>query len=263
MVKDKSILKTIFTMLTVLLAYSFVYIPIFVLVLFSFCNTQLPHLMDGFSLCWYKKMFLSKDMLGAITNSCFIALASSFFSVLLSTLFTVASIWWSIENLFVVFWVNLIIPEIVLAVGLLMFFCAFKIPLGFTALIAGHSIIGMGFAIPIIRDSLNGMDLILVEAAMDLGASYWRVFIDILLPQLKNAIFLAAFLVFTISLDDFFIAFFCSGSGLVTISTYVYSQTRTIPDPSLNALSTMLLVISLLIIYFILKIRANEREERQ
>jgi spermidine/putrescine transport system permease protein len=150
--------------------------------------------------------------------------------------------------MFPIFVPSTIVPEIVMAVGILSLFHFLKIPVGYNSLIAGHSILGLGFCVPILRSKFGKLDPVLTEASLDLGASYFQTFRKVLLPLLTPAMIAAAFLVFTLSLDDFFIAFFCAGPGVQTVSTYVYAQVRAIPDPSLNAISTLLLIVSSIMI---------------
>jgi spermidine/putrescine transport system permease protein len=221
-----------------------VYLPILVLVIFSFNAGNNPHSWTGFSLTWYKKAFTSIDMLAALQNSLIIAFASTFISIFFGASLIIASKWWRPRWMFSVFLPSVVTPEIVIAVGLLSLFYLLKIPVGFNSLIAGHSIIGLGFAVPILRTKFARLDPVLTEASQDLGANYWQTFYKVLLPLLTPSIIAAAFVVFTISLDDFFISFFCAGAGQLTIATYVYAQVRAIPDPSLNALSSFLLFFS-------------------
>lgn len=244
MVKNNSIFIRILKPLLFLLCYSFVYLPIVILVLFSFNSSTDPHCWKGFSLIWYEKVFASIDILASLKTSLIVAFASTFMSVFLGSLLVIASKWWSSVWIFYVFVPSVVAPEIVMAVGILSLFYFLKIPLGYNSLIAGHTILNLGFAVPILRAKFAKIDPVLTEASLDLGASYFETFRKVLLPLLMPAMIATSFLVFTLSLDDFFIAFFCSGQGVQTVSTYVYSQVRAIPDPSLNAISTLLLLVS-------------------
>lgn len=244
MVKRNSWLGKITKPMLISLCYLFVYLPIIVLVVFSFNSANSPHAWSGFSLTWYKKVFASEDMISALSNSIFIAFTSTLISIILGTALVVASKWWQPFWMFPIFLPNMVTPEIVMAVGLLSLFYFFKIPLGYTSLIAGHTVIGLGYCVPILRNKFARLDPVLTEASQDLGATYWQTLYKVLLPLLTPSMVAAAFLVFTISLDDFFIAFFCSGPAQLTIATYVYAQIRAIPTPSLNALSSLLLLFS-------------------
>lgn len=244
MTKDSSVVSALATPLLIFLSYAFVYLPIVVLVIFSFNSLDNPHVWSGFSFMWYKKLLYSTDMLQALSTSLKVATASTFISVFFGTLLVIASKWWQPKLMFTIFMPSIISPEIVMAVGILSLFHFLKMPVGYNSLIAGHTVIGLGFCIPILRSKFTKLDPVLTEASIDLGANYFQTFRKVLLPLMVPSMIACAFLVFTLSLDDFFIAFFCSGPGLQTISTYVYSQVRSVHDPSLNALSTVLLVVS-------------------
>jgi spermidine/putrescine transport system permease protein len=243
MVGQNSILKTIVTRLVFALGLAFIYLPIFVMILHSFFATE-GFSLAHFTLRWYGKMLNSSQMMSALQNSLLIATITTLLSVSMSSLLVMGSIWYRPRWIYAIFQPSAILPEIILAIGLLTFFAFAKVRLGMLSLIIGHSIIGLGISIPIIKNAVSHQDPLLVEAAMDMGASRPRVLIDVVIPEIKASFAYAAFLVFTLSLDDFFIAYFCSGSGVWTISTFVYSQIKALPDPSLNALSTILLFFS-------------------
>lgn len=244
MIRRGSIFSTLTAPFLIFLSYAFVYLPIVVLVIFSFNSSDNPHVWTGFSLMWYKKLLSSTDMLQALSTSLKVASASTIISVFFGTLLVIASKWWQPRFMFSIFMPSIISPEIVMAVSILSLFHFLKMPIGYNSLIAGHTAIGLGFCIPILRSKFIKLDPVLTEASIDLGANYFQTFNKVLLPLMIPSMIACAFLVFTLSLDDFFIAFFCSGPGLQTISTYVFSQVRSIHDPSLNALSTVLLVVS-------------------
>ncbi len=231
-----------------MLCYTFVYLPIIILVIFSFNASSNSHLWSGFSLMWYEKVFSSIDIIASIKTSLIVAFVSTFISIFFGSILVIASRWWRPRLMFPIFVPSTIVPEIVMAVGILSLFHFLKIPVGYNSLIAGHSILGLGFCVPILRSKFGKLDPVLTEASLDLGASYFQTFRKVLLPLLTPAMIAAAFLVFTLSLDDFFIAFFCAGPGVQTVSTYVYAQVRAIPDPSLNAISTLLLIVSSIMI---------------
>jgi len=248
MVENRAIIKNTLTIIIFTLGLCFIYFPILVMIYHSFFATE-GFGLATFSLRWYYKMISSGQMMAALKNSVIVATVSTIISVTMSTLLVCGTVWYHPRFIFTIFQVSAIMPEIILAIGLLTFFALAGIPLGMTSLIIGHSIIGLGIAIPIIKNALSHRDKLLIEAAMDMGASRPRVVIDIILPGIKASIAYAAFLVLTLSLDDFFIAYFCSGSSVLTISTFVYAQIRALPDPSLNALSTTLLFLSSTAVY--------------
>ncbi|HBS47914.1 TPA: hypothetical protein DEO28_03155 [Candidatus Dependentiae bacterium] len=234
--------------LFVFFVYAFLYLPIFVLVIFSFNDSSVPFAWSGFSLRWFKALWSTPDLLQALKTSLIVASVSTFLSVTLGSFLVVASKWWRPFFLFNIFHTNIILPEIILAIGLLSLFTFLKIPLGYGSLIAGHALIGLGFVVPIIRARFIELDPTLTEASADLGALPLHTFRKIVIPLLAPSMIASAFLVFTLSLDDFFIAFFCSGEKIQTLSVYVYSMVRKGIDPRINAISTILLAVSSLFV---------------
>jgi spermidine/putrescine transport system permease protein len=198
----------------------------------------------GFSLRWYKQLFVTPEIVNALGVSLIVAACSTFLSVALGTALVFASKWWRPRFLFEIFYPNIILPEIILALGLLSTFVFLKIPLGYGSLIAGHTLLGLGFVIPIVRARFVELDPVLTEASADLGAMPLQTFRKIVMPLLMPSIIAASLLVFTLSLDDFFIAFFCSGAQIETLSIYVFSKVREGIDPSVNAIAALLLAIS-------------------
>ena len=169
-------------------------------------------------------------------------------SLFLGTLFVLSSKWWRSHWFFNLFYINVFLPDIILAIGVLSVFSLFQIPVGYASLIAGHTIIGLGFVIPIVRARFTELDPVLTEASLDLGATYAQTFYKIVIPLLMPSLIAAGLLAFTLSLDDFLISFFCSGPTVQTLSVYVYSMVRVGIDPTINAISTFFLVASSLLV---------------
>ncbi len=144
---------------------------------------------------------------------------------------------------------NIFIPEVILAIGLLSFFSQAAIPLGFPSLIAGHTVLGMGFAIPIIYNGFLSLDVRLLEASRDLGATKCQTFRKIVLPLLLPSLLTAGLLVFILSFDDFIVSYFCSGSESQTLPLYIYSMIRQGISPIINALSVLLILLSGILVY--------------
>lgn len=228
----------------VILLYAFIYMPILVLVLFSFNASSTSIQWGSFSLQWYRILFQSTELLQAFKVSLIVAFSATFFALLLGLCFVVGTSWCKVQYLYSFFHVNIILPDIVLGIGLLTIFNFLQLPLGYGSLIVGHTLIGIGFAIPIIRARFIELDPVLTEASLDLGATYWQTMRKIIFPLLMPSVFAAGLIIFTLSLDDFMIAFFCSGPAIQTLSVYVFNIIRTGIDPSINALSTLILVMS-------------------
>lgn len=254
MVEQRSRFLKILLPTVVGFAYLFLYLPIIVLVLFSFNNASVAIRWEGFTLRWYQELFRSPEILSAFKVSLIVATASTFLSLTLGTFFVFASRWWKRLWLFNIFHTNVLLPDLILAIGILSIFTFFQIPLGYSSLIIGHTLIGLGFVIPIVRARFVELDPILTEASLDLGATHLQTLYKIILPLLTPSLVGAGLLTFTLSLDDFLISFFCSGPTVETLSVYVYSMVRTGIDPTINAISACFLAISsilvLLLCYF-------------
>jgi spermidine/putrescine transport system permease protein len=230
------------------LTYLFLYIPIAVLIIYSFNENALSSQWDGFTTRWYSELFASGEVWDALKNSLLVASISVALSVMFGSLLIFFCARNYISRVVVLFFANLAIPEIVLAVGLLSFFYMTSISLGVTTLIAAHTALGLGYVVPIVYARYEEIDRTLIEASMDLGATEFQTFYKIVLPLLMPAILGAGLLVFVISLDDFVLAFFCSGAGVVTLPMHIFSLVRSGATPAVNALSTLLLVASSLLI---------------
>jgi spermidine/putrescine transport system permease protein len=229
-------------------SYLFLYLPIIVLVLFSFNNASVAIKWEGFTLRWYRELLHSPEILNAFRVSLIVAAASTILSLSIGTCFVFASKWWKRFWLFNIFYTNVLLPDLILAIGILSIFTFLQIPLGYSSLIVGHTLIGLGFVIPIVRARFVELDPILTEASLDLGATHIQTFYKIILPLLMPSLVAAGLLVFTLSLDDFLISFFCSGPTVETLSVYVYSMVRTGIDPTINAISACFLAISSLLV---------------
>lgn len=241
--------KSLFTLFVSLL-YLFLYLPIVILVIFSFNNGPFPAPWVGFTLKWYKELSHSPALWSAFYNSVIVAACATFCSLLMSiglVYYQSCNRW--IDGLIYIFYGTIFIPEIVFAIGLLSFFSLCSLSLGIPALVAGHTILGLGYAVPIIYASYESLDTNLQEASLDLGATKSQTFFKITLPLLQPAILVAGLLVFIISFDDFIVSFFCAGSEAQTLSLYIYSMIRQGISPVINALSTLLLVFSSLLVF--------------
>lgn len=246
--------------LFVALVYLLLYIPIVILVIFSFNKAPFPAPWMGFSLKWYHKLFASSAIWHAFCNSLIVSFGATAASILMTLgLIYYQSLGGRLNNLLLTFYASLIIPEIVLAVGLLGFLSFLSIPLGIGTLIVAHTVLGLGYVIPIVYGRFLALDKHLVEASLDLGATQTQTFFNVTLPLLKSALSAAALLVFIISFDDFVLSFFCAGSEAQTLSLYIFSMIRSGVSPVVNALSTFLLVLSslLVIIFCSLNVRTK------
>lgn len=224
--------------------YLFLYIPIFVLMVFSFNSNSFTCGWTSFTTHWYYDLFASTEVWYALKNSLVIALSSVFLSLTIGSSLIFFGARESIKRLLVLFYGSLAMPEIVLAVGLLSLFSFFAVPLGAITLIVGHTLLGLGYVIPILHSRFIELDESLIEASYDLGATQRQTFFSIVLPLLMPALVASGLLVFIISLDDFIISFFCAGASVQTLPLYIFAVIRTGASPMINALSTIMLVFS-------------------
>jgi len=243
----------------VLLAYLLMYVPIVVLIFYSFNGGQTPHQWEGFSLVWYRELFASVEILDALRNSLIVAFSSVVLSVVMGLFFVFYSARTVLQNFLFLFYGSLAAPEVVLAVGLLSFFAFFSIPLGLTTLIAAHTLVGLSYVTPILYSSFKGLDYRITEASLDLGATEWQTFTKVIVPMLSPAIMGASLLVFIISFDDFILSFFCSGASTMTLPMYIFATIRSGATPVINALSTLLLVMSSLAVLVFTLFRVRTR----
>lgn len=227
------------------------YLPIFTLVVYSFNAGTNMASWDGFSLDWYTKAWANEAVKDATLRSLTIALSAA---VLATSVATMAALGTTRRKAFkgqtfiyVIINQPLMVPEIVTAVALLIFFAQIKIWTGYTGLgylIVAHAAFCVPFAYLPIRARLEGMDLTLETAAADLYASPWNTFRRVTLPLLLPGIIAGAMLAFVISLDDVVITEFVKSGGQDTLPTYMLGQMRRVMTPEINAISTMLLAIT-------------------
>ena len=243
-----------------LCVYVVLYIPIIVLVLFSFNKSSYPYSWGGFSLHWYRELFQSTDLLHALYNSLVVGCTAMVLSIVLAVLFIFFRPKNKFNNLLPLFYGGLAAPEVVLAVGLLSLFYFLLVPLGLTTIIAGHTLVGLGYTIPVIQSRFEELDTRYTEASMDLGATHMQTLWHVIIPLLYPAIISSGLLVFIVSLDDFVIAFFTAGAATQTLPMYIFATIRAGATPILNALSVFLLVISSLVVLIFSLLKVNKAD---
>lgn len=232
----------------VALTFLFIYTPIMVLILFSFNKVAFPYRWVGFSWHWYIELLGSEEIWSVVKNSCIVAACSVILSLTMGILLVFYTLQSKLRHCLSLFYANLLFPEIMVAVGLLLLFTFFSIPTGLISLIAGHTVLGLGYVVPILSARFAEIDPALIEASLDLGASINQTFLRVIVPLFIPALVAAGLLVFVISFDDFLIAFFCAGTESQTLPLYIFATIRTGISPILNALSTLLLLLSSLLV---------------
>ena len=223
----------------------FFYLPILYIIVISFNDSRSLTHFGGFSLRWYEKMFADSTMMEAVIYTVIIALLATVISTIAGTL---AAIGMSkskkiLRNL--VEQVNnlpIMNPEIVTAIGLLMFFSTLGIEKGFLTLLLAHIMFCIPYVILSVMPKLRSLDPNLADAAMDLGATPFQALTKVIVPQIMPGIVSGALIAFTMSFDDFIISYFVTGNGVQNISILVYTMSKRV-NPSINALSTLVIVL--------------------
>lgn len=244
-----------------LLMYSFLYIPIIVLIAFSFNESRLNVTWTGFTLKWYKSLFLNDGILLATKNSFIIALISSIIAVIIGTLAAVGMYKYKFRGkaaLDGLLYIPVIIPEIVLGIALLTFFSSRGMTLGMTSLILAHITFSIAYVVSVVKTRLDDFDKSVEEAARDLGATATQTFLKVTLPIIMPGVVAGGLLAFTLSLDDMIISFFVSGPQSITLPLKIFSMVKFGVTPEINALSTIMLVFTLIIILLSAMLRNNQ-----
>ena len=241
---------------TIGLTLLFLYAPIVILIAFSFNDSRRTIVWRGFTTDWYVRAWNNDRLFEAFTNSLVIAAIVTVLSVIIGTGLAIA-LWRfrfpgkpGVEGVVAL---PIVIPEICLGVAMMVFFARIDWPadlpwpLNLSAITVAHTAFCFPFTALVVRARLAGFDRSLEEAAKDLGATEWQAFRDILLPYLRPGIIAGGLLAFTLSLDDFVITFFTSGPETVTFPVLVFSMVRFSVTPEVNAASTVLIVITLVV----------------
>jgi spermidine/putrescine transport system permease protein len=253
------------------LGLAFLYLPILILVIYSFNSSRFNAVWRGFTLDWYRSLLTGvtdgraqiTDVMiwEAVNNSLLIAAISTAIATILGTMLALALERFrfpgrtAIEGLLLL---PIIIPDIAMGISLLVFFSlifqllenltGIRLVLGLPTIIIGHIAFNISFAAITVRARIVELEPSLEEAAWDLGANEWQTMWRIILPLIFPGILSAALLAFTLSLDDFAIAFFTSGVGGTTLPLYVYGMIKFSVTPAINAVSTLILLASLILV---------------
>ncbi|HXV59873.1 MAG TPA: extracellular solute-binding protein [Vicinamibacteria bacterium] len=234
-----------------LAVYSFLYAPLAVLAAFSFNRGRLTSAWEGFTLQWYAKLLADTAVLRSLRNSLIVALAATVLSTVAGTAAALALHRHRFRrqaSFRALVTLPIVVPEIVMASSLLLLFAALGIRLGFASVIFAHVAFSVSYVVLVVRARLAGLNRALEEAAMDLGASPGRTFFMVTLPNIAPGVLAAALLVFALSIDDYVITSFVAGVGSTTLPIQVYSMVRSGVSPEINAVSTVLLTATALIL---------------
>lgn len=259
--------------LSALAVYFFLYAPIVVLIVYAFNSSRTNVVFEGVvnrgpcgPFYWFCQLAENDDVLEAARNTLIIAISTSVVATTIGTMAALALQRYSFP--FKVFseatlYVPIVIPEIVMGIGILVFFSAIfgwvnstlglsgdnRLALGLLTVIVSHIAFSVPFVIMVVRARLHGFDKSLEEAAADLGANEWITFRRVTLPLIAPGVMSGALLAFTLSLDDFIITFFTTGPGATTLPIYVYGLLRRVITPEVNALSTIWILAVLMLVF--------------
>lgn len=228
------------------LVYLFLYVPLAVVVIYSFNDSRLNAGWVGFTLHWYRELFEDEEMIQAAINSLAIALSASAIATTLGTMAGIAIHRYKLKLLPVLVITPVAMPEILLGVSLLLFFIqVLHLTLGLVSVLIAHITFCVGFVAIVVRARLAGMDESIFEAARDLGATPWQTFRRVTLPLIMPAVVAGALMSFVLSIDDFVITFFTAGVGVSTLPLQIYSMIKIAVTPEVNAVSTLLMLLTL------------------
>jgi spermidine/putrescine transport system permease protein len=234
------------------LVYLFLHLPILVLMVFSFNDSKFSVAWQGFTFRWYQRLLERPDIVRGLKVSLIVGIAATVISALLGTLIALALARHPFRGrrTFEGFlYVPIVTPEIVVGISLLILFALMEFPLGVTTITIAHVAFCISFVVVVVLARLEGMDQNLEEAALILGADEITTFWKVTVPQLWPGILAGALLAFTMSFDDFVITSFVSGSGSSTLPIVVYGMVRKNVEPSINAISTIILLGTSVLIY--------------
>lgn len=233
------------------LIYVFLYTPIVVLMVLSFNKAGMPTAWTGFSTDWYGRLLESPKIIAAAKNSLIVAVASTLIATTIGTLLALgverrkAS-----SGLDALLFMPMIIPDIVLAIALLSFFTLVKFTLGLHSIILAHVVFNIAFVCAVVRARLKSFDWSLTEASRDLGADAFTTFRRVTFPLIWPAVIAGGLLAFTLSIDEFIIAYFTAGAGQgsTTLPMQIYAMIRFGVTPEINAMATIILLVSFVLV---------------
>jgi len=249
-------------MLVAALVYAFLHAPLVALVVFSFSDSKFSATWTGFTLEWYRRLLERDDILEGLRRSLAVGFVATVIATTLGTLIALALARHrfrgraTVEGLL---YLPLVTPEIIMGISLLSLFALAGFPLGVVSVTIAHVAFCISFVTVVVGARLRGMDRHLEEAAMMLGADEWSAFWKVTVPQIVPGIVAGALLAFTMSFDDYVITSFVSGTGSATLPVVVYGMVRRNIEPSINAISTIIIGVTSLLIYLADRLQADRR----
>ena len=236
-----------FNIVSVVLGFAFLYLPIVLLVVFSFNESKLVTIWAGFSVKWYVQLMHNQALLDAAWVTVRVGLLSATLATVLGTLAAFTLVRYTRFRGRMLFsgmvYAPLVMPDVITGLSLLLLFVAIGFDRGFWTITLAHTTLTMCFVAVVVQSRLLSFDQSIEEAALDLGATPLRTFLEITLPIISPAVFSGWILAFTLSLDDLVIASFTSGPGATTLPMKIYSQVRLGVTPEINAVCTILIAV--------------------
>jgi spermidine/putrescine transport system permease protein len=232
--------------------FVFLYVPIAVLMALSFNKAGLPTVWSGFSLEWYGRLAGNPKILASAWNSVVVACISTAAATVIGTMLALGvSRAGPSSTRDALLFAPMIIPDIVLAIALLSFFTLIKFTLGLHSIILAHVVFNIAFVCAVVRARLSGFDWSLTEVSRDLGAGHFMTFWRITLPLILPSVIAAALLAFTLSIDEFIIAYFTAGAGQssTTLPMQIYSMIRFGVTPEINAMASIVMFVSFILVF--------------
>ncbi len=232
------------------LVYSFLYIPIIVVIVFSFNTSKRNITFDGFTFDWYAKMINNEQLMKAFYNTLIVAAASTAISVIIGTLCAVGLYKFEFKLKQLIsdsLYIPIVIPELVMGIGLLMFFSALNMPMNIYTLIISHVTFSMPFVVITVRARIAGFDKSIEEAARDLGANEFRTFMRVTLPMIAPGVISGGMLALTMSLDDVVVSYFTAGPDSQTLPLKILGMVKKGVSPDVNALSALMILGTVLV----------------
>jgi len=240
----------------------FFYLPLVIVFIQSFNASRFGGTWQGFTLDWYAKLFADRNIWHAISNTLIIASASTIISIIIGSMAAYALYRYKTRlqvghNILIYF--PLVIPDILMGISLLLFFVSLKIQLGLITIFLAHSTFCISYVAMVVLGRFQDFDYTIIEAALDLGATWSAAVRKILIPFLAPGIAAGGLLAFTLSLDDFVITFFVSGPSSTTLPVYIYSMMRHGSPSVINALSVIMIAFTFIIIFFTKKLLEEKK----
>lgn len=238
------------------LIFFFLYAPILVLIVFSFNESKSRANWTGFTFKWYKALFEDQYILNALYNTISIAILSALIATVIGTTAAIGiHAMGKFPKLMVmnISYLPVLNPDIVTGIAMMLLFIFIKLPLGYLSLLLAHITFNIPYVILSVLPKLKQLNKYTLEAALDLGATPFYAYRKVVLPQIKSGIFTGFLLAFTLSVDDFVISFFTTGSGVSNVAIAIYSMARRGINPEINALLTIMFLGVLILLLIINK----------